>query len=158
MIMEKVFRRSGRRGFTLLELVVVVLIIGVLAAIAVPQYFAVVEKSRVAEAASMLDAVRGAQERYLARKGVYCGGAMPDPTGTCAGWDLDPTTLKYFSYGAMTGGAGWNLTLTRVAPAPAAFGQYTVQMNVVAGQPPAISCTSSPRCCEDMVGNVCGGG
>jgi prepilin-type N-terminal cleavage/methylation domain-containing protein len=58
-------------GFTLIELPVVVLIIGILAAIALPQYQKSVEKARVMAAIPIGRAVRDAQERYFLYQGAY---------------------------------------------------------------------------------------
>ena len=63
--------KNFKSGFTLLELMVVVLIIGVLAAVALPQYQKVVEKSKYAEAEKMLQTLAQAQQRYILSNTLY---------------------------------------------------------------------------------------
>jgi prepilin-type N-terminal cleavage/methylation domain-containing protein len=55
------------RGFTLLELLMVVIIIAILASIALPQYIKASERSRSAEAIQTLGAIRSSQVRYRAQ-------------------------------------------------------------------------------------------
>ncbi|WP_432635727.1 type IV pilin protein [Candidatus Avelusimicrobium sp.] len=62
---------GNNAGFTLIELLVVVLIIGVLSAIALPQYTTAVEKSRAAEALTLMSATRDAVERYRFQKDAW---------------------------------------------------------------------------------------
>ena len=59
------------KAFTLIELLIVILIIGILAAIALPQYQRIVIKTQFSEIVSALKALRDAQNRYYTANGTY---------------------------------------------------------------------------------------
>lgn len=58
-----------KKGFTLVELLAVVLIVAILSGVALPQYRKVVEKARVAEAQSMMRAIYDSSERLAGEFG-----------------------------------------------------------------------------------------
>jgi type IV pilus assembly protein PilE len=61
----------GKEGVTLLEVMVVVVIVGILAAIAIPAYNDYITRARRSDAFTALETVRAAQEMYRAEKGEY---------------------------------------------------------------------------------------
>ena len=68
--MKKSCCSENIKGFTLIEVLVVVLIIGILAAIALPQYQMAVEKSRAMEAVSVVDALKKSMDLYILEHGM----------------------------------------------------------------------------------------
>ena len=66
-----------KKGFTLLELIIVVIIIGILVSMALPKFISVAEKARAAEGKGMIGSLRNAQLRYYAQNSKYTA-AMAD--------------------------------------------------------------------------------
>jgi len=62
-------KQSVQKGFTLIELMIVVAIIGILAAIAIPAYTDYTIKSRIAEGASLVGGAKTAMEVYWSENG-----------------------------------------------------------------------------------------
>ncbi|NQT75968.1 MAG: prepilin-type N-terminal cleavage/methylation domain-containing protein, partial [Candidatus Omnitrophica bacterium] len=54
----------SKKGFTLLEVLIVVIIIGILASIAMPQYISTIEKARSGEAVANIGSLRTSLDRY----------------------------------------------------------------------------------------------
>ena len=76
-----------KKSFTLVELLIVLVIVGVLAAIAIPQYSIMVEKARWAQAAQTLWQIFRAEQAYRAETGEWFW-FLAD-----AGYNHDPTPL-----------------------------------------------------------------
>ena len=69
--MFKALRKQG--GFTLIELMIVVAIIGILAAIAIPNFLQYQMKSRQSEAKTNLQAIKTSEISFQAERGCYIG-------------------------------------------------------------------------------------
>lgn len=114
---------ATRGGFTLVELAVVIVIIGVLASFGVPRFLKSVERSKAAEAFNYLSAVRDSQERYQSQNGTY--------SGAIANLDITFPAPAYFTVSdPVAGGTGtlessWTSTATRTGAA-SGYGPYTV--------------------------------
>lgn len=66
-------QKSNQKGFTLIELMIVVAIIGILAAVALPQYQSYVQKSKFAETISAVNNVKSAFQQYALVEGDLNG-------------------------------------------------------------------------------------
>lgn len=121
----KTFQKAaaGKSGFSLVELTIVVVILGVLAMMGVPRYQKVVERAKAAEAFTYLAQIEGAQERHNARTGTYAKHlgqldvAIPSPKHF--------RVANFTSYNWQT---QWELKVSR-SGASSGFGAYTVTWN-----------------------------
>lgn len=68
-MMHKHIRKNG---FTLIELMVAVAIVGILSAIAIPSYQESMRKSRRADAESVMLSIANSMERYFTQNNTYC--------------------------------------------------------------------------------------
>lgn len=109
-------KHSVQKGFTLIELMIVVAIIGILAAIAIPAYSDYTIKSRISEAASLSGAAKTAVDVYYSENGT-----LPLETLTHAELaisDAGDYNAKYVS----------SVTVGTSGTATGAAGEITIQL------------------------------
>lgn len=114
--------RSG--GFSLVELMVVVAVLGILASIAVPNYQDYVLRSKLVDAQSSLAQLRVTMEHYYQDNRSY-DSAPGEPTGNCG---IAMAASNYFTYSCATSNSGQDYLITATgtaAGATAAFA-YTI--------------------------------
>ena len=83
---------KGQKGFTLIELMIVVAIIGILAAIAIPNFLTYQMKSRQSEAKTNLQAIKTSEVAFQAERGCYLGIAQEGVAVPVAGTKSAPFT------------------------------------------------------------------
>ena len=144
--MLRAFYRKREGGFTLIELMIVVAIVGILAAIAVPNFIAYRNKSRIAAAVGSIESIRAAIAAYAADS---VGNSFPDTTDISdyatlvALVNANGATLK-------TTAAAQGFTLRGYGPVDAApsdgvFEDYTMSFTVhgiTVGSPGEVICVS----------------
>ena len=110
---------NKQTGFTLIELMIVVVVVSILAAIALPAYQESVAKSKRADAQGALHSLAGSMERFFTENNTYCGSDTGGTVGTCIQND---TPAFFASQVPVDGGtAYYNLTISAVTA-----GSYTL--------------------------------
>jgi len=127
--------KKNNKGFTLVELIVVIAILGVLMAVLVPQYIQYVEKSRVAADENAVSEVIHAVQVSLADETVYNA--------------ITATTTVTVSNGALGGNTTLTGAIAPIVSAPALKSNtyksrtYTIDITVTNGVPSVTPYTAS---------------
>jgi type IV pilus assembly protein PilA len=154
--------RIGKKGFTLIELMIVVAIIGILAAIAIPNFLKFQAKSKQSEAKTNLKAVYVAETGYFGENNAYANFATVNwvpvgrtliyaysisgapPTAAATSGMTTSTSTTYTSTAGYSGAVAWTGS---AAPAMSTSG-------FTAGAAGSVSSGALPDCWTINDGNV----
>ena len=125
---SKLRRRSV--GFTLIEVMIVVAIIGILAAVALPAYNDYVRRGQLPEAFNALSDYRTKMEQYYQDNRNYGSSTACADAASANTWNTFPTTIKYFTFTCATSNSQQNYTITATGASGNAVGHvYTINQN-----------------------------
>jgi type IV pilus assembly protein PilE len=135
-------------GFTLIELMIVVAVVGILGAIAIPAYGNYLMRARLTEAFSGLSSVQLSAEEYWSNKHTYDGFELDTPSR------MPPNTANFtFAY---SGASASGYLVTATGRGQAASFVYTIDQGgkrATTGVP--AGWTANTGCWIDRKGNQC---
>ena len=111
-------RINNRSGFTLLEIIIVIIIVGVLASLAMPRFFTTINFSRATEALNAMGVAKRAADRCSIMAGAATGTVVFTNCVTFAQIGMeDPGTVPgaSFTYATAFATPNWSITATRAA-------------------------------------------
>lgn len=133
--------RRAQLGFTLMEVLITVVIVGILSAVAIPNYTQYVTRSRVAEAFSALGAAQLQAEQYWSNKRTYEGMTAPAASAN-------------FTY-AVSNDTASTYTITATGTAKMTGFTYTTDQNGKHATTATPSWGTNANCWVDKKGGLC---
>ena len=114
-----------KKGFTLVEIVIVIIIVGIMAALGLTEYTKVIEKGRATEARMMLGKLRIAEIAEMNENGLYVALASLSvgAPSTCV-------ATHYFSYACTTAGTCTATRCTTGGKPPVSTIGYTKALDI----------------------------
>ena len=101
---------QNNKGFTLIELIMVTIILGILAAVAIPRYTATVERAEAAAEDAVISSIRAGLETY-ATESLMEHGLRSWPTDPFDALETEPTGYSSTDGNALVDGE-WTYNLT----------------------------------------------
>lgn len=142
-------RVARAAGFTLIEVMIVVVVIGILAAIALPSYNDFIIRGKIPDATSHLAAKRVQMEQFFQDNRVYTGAPA------C---NSDAASSQYFTFSCSVAGSPTAFTLQAVGTGTMAGFTFTIDQagTKTTGAVPAGWSTPSPNTCwVTKKGGIC---
>ena len=133
---------ADNRGFTLIELMIVVVIVGILATLAVIGYRQIVNTSHVSEATSMVQNIRVAEEAYYSETQQYASLSASIPSNLTGWYPQNPVYGIMTGWGAACstcgGAVAWSVLPLHV-DGPVLFGYAAIANSAITNAPTSLS-------------------
>ena len=130
-----------QKGFTLIEVMIVVGIVAILSAIAIPSYTDYIRRARITEATSTLASMRVKFEQFFQDNRTYAGACTVPPAVSVA---MLPGNTANFTFACPPGLNATNYTITATGIAGTSMAGFTYQMAMAPATGVVMSTTVLP--------------